>query len=369
MAVKDGNSKIRDEKMVSYLYYLQSDEDDFGGFLPVETTLDELYPPLCQSCNRDECWVFGYLILLFLFSGAAIGLGVFVFVWEFSQDTKERVFLELLTPILGIVLAVFAGALWIFAVIGCVGTIKQSAKVLHMITIVFKVLLLLEIVVSSLAFYYQSRVKAETSKWAEWMLFIRHYHEDPNLRMTIDSIQTRLGCCGFNSYEDWDESLLFSCSSILLKTCPLPVSCCNDVEKQRELDCGYKMQRSSNGEIVEKQPQKSVHAKGCLTIIQDWYKYNLVLISISAILLAVVQTIIIFAVSRLVRRIKIENMGECSDATDEQEIISLREEQVQEESTTVRDTSVTVQKIHSLKAVLRAIVSWSANDYTREENV
>lgn len=367
MAVKDDNEKVRAERMASYHFYLQSEEDDFGGFLPVETSIDELYPPVCQSCNRDECCVFGYLIILFLFGGAAAGVGLFVFVWEFSQNTNERIFLELLTPILGLVLTVFAGAMWVLATIGCVGTIKQSTKVLHMITIVFKVLLLLEVALSFLAFYYQVQVKAETSKWAEWMSFIRHYHEDPNLRTTMDSIQTRLGCCGFNSYKDWDENVLFSCSSTRLKTCPLPVSCCNNTVKK--IKCGYEIENDPDGEIIKIQPQESVFTEGCLINIQNWYKYNLILISTSAVLLVVVQAILIFAISRLVRRIKDENMGECSEPSGEEELIPLRADNLQESIIIVRDERVTAERIHSLKAVLKTIIRWSANDSTREENI
>lgn len=152
-----------------------------------------------------------------------------------------------------------------------------------------------------------------------------------------------------------------------MKTCPLPVSCCNDtVEK---IKCGYEMQHNSNGEIIKKQLQKSVYTKGCLMNIQNWYKYNLVLISISAVLLAVVQVVLIFAISRLVRRIKDENI-EYSEPTSEEQVISLRGEHVQESiMIIVRDEKVTADRIHSLKAVLRTIVRWSTNDSTREENI
>lgn len=365
---------IRNERKMSYHFYLQSD-DDFGGFLPVETTLEELYPPVCHSCNEDECWLFGYLILLFLFSCGAIGLGVFVFVWEIIQDTNERFFLELLALILALILAIVAGVLWLVSIVGCVGTVKQSTKLLRIITIVFKVLLLLEIALSSLAFYYQTRVKDETNKLAEWMSFIQHYHEDPNLRFTLDSIQTRLRCCGFNGYEDWKENSLFSCSSLHSKTCLLPVTCCNEAERQKR-DCEYKIRRSnSSSSETLRQPQKFVHTKGCLTIIQDWYKYNLLLISISCILLAVVQVIVIFAIKRLLRRITNENVEECSFAT-EQELIPLQQNVQDETSPTevpeeirARNTSVMVQRIHTLKVVLRAVVGWSGMHSTKEENV
>ncbi|XP_078366468.1 tetraspanin-14-like [Oculina patagonica] len=368
------NSRAENTRKISYHFYLQSDEDDdFGGFLPVETTLEELYPPVCHSCNEEECWLFGYLILLFLFSCGAIGLGVFVFVWEIIQDTNERFFLELLTPILALILAFVAGILWLVSIVGCVGTVKQSTKLLRIITIVFKALLLFEIALSALAFYYQARVKVETDKFGEWMSFIQHYHEDPNLRFTLDSIQTRLGCCGFNGYEDWKENSLFSCSFPRSKTCFLPVTCCDEAERQKR-NCEYKILRSNTSETL-RQPEKFVHTKGCLTIIQDWYKYNLLLISISCILLAVVQVIAIFAIKRLLRRITNENVEECSVAT-EQELIPLQEELQDETSPTevheeirARNTSVVVQRIHTLKVVLRAVVAWSGMHSTKEENI
>ena len=375
MAVKTNSwdENVRDEK-ISYHFYLQNDEDDFGGFLPVETTLDELYSPVCHSCNKDECWVFGYLILLFLFSCGAIGLGVFVFVWEIIQDTNERFFLEVLTPTLALILSIVAGVLWFVSIVGCVGAVKQSTKILRIITIVLKVLLLLEVALSSIAFYYHFRVRAETNKFAEWMSFIQHYHEDPNLRFTLDSLQTRLRCCGFNGYEDWEVNSLFSCTSPLSKTCLLPVTCCNETERQKR-DCEYKIQRSHSGETL-RQPEKFVHTKGCLTIIQDWYKYNLLLISTSCILLAVVQAIIIFAIKRLVRRIAYESAEECSAET-EQELIPLQVDvqvettptEASQEEAYARNASVSVQRMHTIKVVLRAVVRWSGMNFTKEESI
>lgn len=377
MAVKNNSraeNTASNEREVSYHFSLESDEDDFGGFLPVETTLDELYPPVCQSCNADECWLFGYLILLFLFSCGALGLGVFVFVWEFIQDTaEERFFLELLTSILALVLAIVAGVLWLVSIVGCVGTVKQSTKLLRIITIVIKVALLFEVALSSLAFYYQARVKTETNKFAEWISFIQHYHEDPNLRFTLDSIQARLNCCGFNGYSDWEQNLLFSCSSPRSKTCLLPVTCCNEAERQKR-HCEYKIQRSYTGETL-RLTEKFVHTKGCLIIIQDWYKFNLLLISISCILLAVVQAIIIFAIKRLVRRITNETAEECSAETEE-ELVPLQEEEQDETSPAevqdeirARNTSVQVPRMHNLKVVLRAVVGWSGMNFTKEEHI
>lgn len=350
--------------MISYqVHDLDSDEDEFGGFTPVVTTLDEIYQPVCHSCTKDECGLLGYFILLFLFSGGAIGLGVFVFVFEIKQDANERFFLEFLTLLLVLSLAGISGVLMLCTVAGCVGTFTQNNKLLQVITIFLKLALIIEIVIFLLAVIYHTRVKTETNKFAEWMSFIHHYHEDPNLRFTLNSIQSTLRCCGFNGYKDWDENPLFSCSSPRFKTCRIPVSCCDSLKKNSR-DCEYKIRHRYDG-IIEREPEKFVHTRGCLAIIQDWYKYNLTFISISCILLAVVQVIIIVFLKRTVRRIRKENIKESSEIM-EQERTPLREE-VELTTNGKRNTKTSFVKAQgalNIKTALRAILGWRGRQLT-----
>lgn len=354
------SSENNDKREISYHFYdFDSDEDEFGGFAPARSSLDELYPPVCHRCVKEECTLLGYFILLFIFSGGSVGLGVFLFLREIRQDTKEIFFLEILTGVLGVLLATVSGVLALSSITGCVGTFTQSKKLLRAIATFFKIVLLIEIVICSLAVFYQTRVKTETNKLAEWMSFIHHYHEDPNLRFTLDSIQRTLRCCGFYGYEDWDKNTLFSCSSPRFKTCRLPVTCCG-LERQNR-NCEYEVLHIDDNSI-ERRPQKFIHTRGCLTIIQDWYRYNLIVILICCVLMALVQVIIIFVINRTRK----EGIEECKEvAEQEQTPISpetIKEEQngTQNEEVRTRLPCVEVQEPFNIKAALRAMLSWRA---------
>ena len=366
----ENNDKTRE---ISYHFYdLDSDEDVYGGFTPAQSTLDELYPPVCHKCVKEECTLLGYFILLFIFSGGSVGLGVFVFLREITQNTNDRIFLEILTGVLGVVLATVSVFLALSSVTGCVGIFTQSKKLLRVVATFFKIVLLIEIVISSLAVYYHTRVKTETNKLAEWMSFITHYHEDPNLRFTLDSIQSTLRCCGFYGYEDWDKNTLFSCSSPRFKTCRLPVTCCG-VERQNR-NCEYKILRSYDNSI-ERLPLKFIHTRGCLAIIQDWYRYNLIVILICCVLMALVQVIIIFVINRKIE----EDIEECKEA-EEQEHIPMFPETIKEEQSGTHNEGVrtrlspcvVIQEPFNIKsALIKAMLSWrvAGTNGTKEEMI
>ena len=290
-----------------------------------------------------------------------------------THDTNERTVLEILTLALALALAVLSGVWVVSSIAGCVGTFTQSKKLLEVITIFFKLGFLLEIVFCSLAVYYHTKVKTETNKLAEWMSFIQHYHEDPNLRFTLDSIQSTLRCCAFDGYEDWDHNPLFSCSSPQFKTCRLPVTCCDGLEKENR-NCEYKI-RHTHDNGIERQPEKFIHTRGCLAIIQDWYKYNLLVILISCILLAVVQLIIILFIKRVVRGK--ENMEERTETT-EQDLILLSEQGEGKTNRTCKTeihaqtSGVKVQGAFTIKIVMQALIdclAWRRRHSTKEEMI
>ena len=367
MSFKTNWDERNDQRARLSQFYFDSDEDDFGGFSPVETNIEELYPSVSKSCAGEQCAALCYITLLFLLSGGAASLGVFVFIWGITQDSNHRMLVELVASIQAICISVSGVVAIVVSTLGCVGTVKRSSKVLRVTALFLKLLVLFEIAASLVGFVYQGKVENETKKLADWKSFIQHYHEDPNLRSTVDLIQRRLKCCGFESFKDWEVNPLFSCYSADLQTCNLPTSCCKATRNKR--GCSYSIFGDSDRE-------NSVYSEGCLNRIQDWSKYNLLFISIAFLFLVVPQVVVIILVRRHLRHLSFQDTEDSSQRSETEMSTTFRDFDGQAfiskdsklRGILVRNPRVTMQRTR--RAVLNGICGyWIRGNLKKDEFV
>lgn len=108
------------------------------------------------------------------------------------------------------------------------------------------------------------------------------------MKNLIDWIQdTWLGCCGVESFRDWEENEYFNCKSPSREACGVPFSCCkrNSTLKVINKQCGYDLRKKMHLPNYT----QNIYTIGCLQKGSAWISENLIPILIIAISLCGVQ--------------------------------------------------------------------------------
>jgi len=152
-----------------------------------------------MSCIKYILFVFNFIFVLF--GGLLVYFGVEII----REKQSFQDFLE--TPnTLAIGVIVVGVLVCIIAFLGCCGSIIESPCILLSFGIVVTVILALELTIAGLAFAFKTDVRTITNR--ELRDAIQKYNwTDPASRfsMTIDQMQSKLKCCGYNSTWDWSE--------------------------------------------------------------------------------------------------------------------------------------------------------------------
>lgn len=169
--------------------------------------------------NRTSSWSFSILqtysladfidlllkYLLFLtnlfFSAlglAMLGLGFWGLINKESL-TQEKLDILVTDPML---LFVFLGLLIsVLCSMGCLGIMRENYCLLRTFSIALILLVAAQILVAILAYSLEGRITELLQ--SAMMTAITRYQDDLDLRFITDEIQTRLQCCGVDSYRDW----------------------------------------------------------------------------------------------------------------------------------------------------------------------
>ncbi|XP_033323872.2 uncharacterized protein LOC117219085 [Megalopta genalis] len=92
---------------------------------------------------------------------------------------------------------------FVIAFLGCFGALKESTCMVLIFAVSLSVVLILELAAAITAYALQDDIK---SVLAENINATMHeYSTDKDAKKAIDFLQSRLYCCGYNDYHDWDE--------------------------------------------------------------------------------------------------------------------------------------------------------------------
>ncbi|KAJ3587500.1 hypothetical protein NHX12_011097 [Muraenolepis orangiensis] len=174
-------------------------------------------------------------------------------------------------------------AIVIFGLFGCFATCRGSPWMLKLYAMFLTLVFLAELVAGISGFIFRHEIKDILDK--AFTKAVTNYNTTDSQHTALDNIQKTLGCCGANTYKDWNGTAYFKENGI-------PASCCmNDTactpETLKDLD---------------KAP-KEVYTQGCFLLVSTKMEANLGIIAGVSFGIAFFQLIGIFLACCLSRYI------------------------------------------------------------------
>ncbi|CAH2086794.1 unnamed protein product [Euphydryas editha] len=189
---------------------------------------------------------------------------------------------------------VVIGVIMLFvSLFGCIGALKESTCLVNIFAVILSLVLVLEVAAAIAAYTLRSQVADmldENLKEAIPLYYSRNEVTD-----AFDFIQSRLNCCGVDSYLDWGE-VKATTPGISVANITVPFSCCAQTHYQVVGD-------------VEIDECVKLYANGCLPRITYLIYQSAGLLGAGAMTIAFIQVIGIvfsFSLARSIRKAKSE---------------------------------------------------------------
>ncbi|CAG9585756.1 unnamed protein product [Danaus chrysippus] len=186
------------------------------------------------------------------------------------------------------------GVIMLFvSLFGCIGALKESTCLVNIFAVILSLVLVLEIAAAITAYTLRSQVSGMLDSNLRETL--PYYYSNPEVTDSFDFIQSRLNCCGIDSYLDWGD-VKANRTGIDVKNVTVPYSCCAQTNYQ---------------EIGEVQYEECVklYANGCLPRITYLIYQSAGLLGAGAMTIAFIQVIGIvfsFSLASSIRKTKSE---------------------------------------------------------------
>ena len=165
---------------------------------------------------------------------------------------------------------------------GTIGALRENTTLLRIYEVFIVIVVILQFIGGILGLAFWPEVKESLDTQVKKM--ITKYPYDVDLKNAIDLVQERLECCGSLNYHDWNLNRYYRCyvrEPKPIQHCSVPFSCCHIEEKQRlNYQCGYQMRSPERHRLRAKQ---YVYTRGCLNVLENYFKDNLVLVGAVAI--------------------------------------------------------------------------------------
>lgn len=190
-------------------------------------------------------------------------------------------------------LLVVIGVVMLFvSLFGCIGALKESTCLVNCFGAILTAVLVLEVAAAIAAYSLRPQVTSMLSTNLRKTLPL--YYQDKDSEMAFDFIQSRLNCCGVDSYLDWGEIDLSPIESgIFVSNVTVPFSCCAETQLNE-----------SNTEECYK-----LYANGCLPRVIFLIYQSAGLLGTGAMTIAFIQIIGIlfaFTLAKAIRKAKSE---------------------------------------------------------------
>ncbi|KAK2869037.1 hypothetical protein Q7C36_000908 [Tachysurus vachellii] len=221
------------------------------------------------ACKASKYILFICCYLFWVASWVMIAVGIY------AKVAKENDVVDTLATDPALLLISVGSLTFIITFFGCFGALRDSAILLKMFLGILTVILILQITAAVLGFLFSDMVLERTELFMKKATVL--YREDMDLENAIDFVQKKFLCCGVNYYSDWSQNAYFNCSvnNPSLEACGVPFSCCVRQRNETVFNsmCGYKTQGTDESYIKER-----IYINGCLKIIVQWGKQNLLLV-------------------------------------------------------------------------------------------
>lgn len=228
-------------------------------------------------------------------NGCTAGISIFLYITEKKQEINEaqvnvsKVVLYLTTSLI-----IIAVLLALASCLAFIAALRENPRILTWYAQILMLAVIFQFGMVVVGSVFLGKVDRQIQGIVSWNTLIKHYFNDPEIHSTIDTIQKNLGCCGFTDYNDWEMNEEYSCmSSNPTLACSVPSSCC----KKESQNCAVQARSSFKNET---NVAEIIRTTGCLKVVQDWYRYNFILLIATSVFLAVSQILAYWAIQKFI---------------------------------------------------------------------
>lgn len=160
-----------------------------------------------------------FLSLIFWAAGAALAyVGAYVIKTYHSYDSFISDQYSIIPPIIIIAISV---VMFIFGILGCCATIRESKFGLGCFFLIIMVIFAAEVAALVCAFIFQGRITQDLER-SMTASFGKYDGQDPDSK-AVDELQILFQCCGVSNYSSWTNTTWFSTHNNTV-----PISCCKN---------------------------------------------------------------------------------------------------------------------------------------------
>lgn len=262
-------------------------------------------PPRRTFCSCDDIYfvVRGLIVAVNVVAWIFSILFVCVGIWILQE--KHGLGVDNLSSDPAIVLIVAGAILFVITFTGCVGTLRENLFLLKLYLSLIVILFLLEVITAFIAFLFAN--KTEERLFDLIKNGIIEYHDDPDTRFIMDTIQKRFQCCGAYTFNDWNHNPYFKCSSPDVLACGVPQSCCRTEKLNSQ--CGFGIRKYDEIEAKD-----VVYTDGCIIFLKFWINDHLKVIGAIGFAFAIIQLFLILIVNKLIMDLEEISHGEHNES-------------------------------------------------------
>lgn len=247
----------------------------------------------CCSCSRLACAKYGLFAVNFFVwvaGGVLIGVGI----WSRLQRNPLAYAFDYVIVDMAYLLIGIGAVMFLISLFGCLGAMRESLCLIRTFVIAVVIVFVAQLVAGVLAFTLLDTV--ESTMMTHIRQAIVNYNETSasDTDAALNTLQIQHQCCGGVSYQDWETSAQYNCSSgsSVVTSCSTPDSCCQTPAD----NCGSRVRQYS-----EAYAEQVIHTRGCIGALMNMYKENLIIIGLIAFSVGILQVCSILMAHCLMR--------------------------------------------------------------------
>ncbi|XP_076967079.1 CD63 antigen [Tamandua tetradactyla] len=225
-----------------------------------------------------KCVKFLLYVLLVAFCACAVGL---IAVGVGAQIVLRQIITQGNTTgfLLSMVIIALGVFLFFVAFMGCCGVCKENYCLVITFAIFLSLIMLVEVAAAIAGYVFREKVMSKFSK--DFQEYMQDYPKNNQTASFLDRMQKKFECCGATNYSDWNAIPLQPMGRV-------PDSCCINVTH----NCGINFK------------PENIYTKGCVQLIGNWLRSNVLLVAAAALGIAFVEVLGIVLACYLVKSIR-----------------------------------------------------------------
>jgi len=174
------------------------------------------------------------------------------------------------------------------SIFGVFGALQEKLVLLRLFLAIVIIVFIIQVVIGILAFVFREKTIEVAN--SQLKFGIEYYNKDDNVRKAVDTIQSKIGCCGLNEGPlDWNMNEDYKCGGSGNFSCKIPDSCCKEYSE----GCGLQ----GRGKAVS-------HQSGCTWEFLNWVERHLDITGATALGFALLHIFGIFLVYMFITKVE-----------------------------------------------------------------